>query len=262
MTLINQSMINHNYPDHDSFIWFIAAAMSLSVLSTLFFHRHNKFNAAPSTIIHETITQVRFATLAPPPVTVVEPEVEQPEVKPVIPPEPVVKPEPEPKPRKKPEAKPKKKKKPKPKPKPKVKKPAVKPKPPQKAFKPVEQKQTVSQNIRPEAKKTVSSPVAATADPRLVEQTRMTYHALLMRHIEVHKRYPRAARKRKIEGVILVSFTLLKNGTINNLLINGKKSILKKATQNAINDALPMPKPPKDLALPMKVKFTMNYFLK
>ena len=259
MTMINQSSVSH-----DSFVWFIAAAMSLSVISMLFFHRHNKFNAAPSTIIQETITQVRFATIAPPPVTVVEPEVEQPEIKPVIPPEPVVKPEPEPKPKpiKKPEPKPKKKKKPKPKPKPKEKKPPVKPKPPKKAFKPVEQKQTVSQNIKPEAKKTVSSPVVATADPRLVEQTRMTYHALLMRHIEVHKRYPRVARKRKIEGVILVSFTLLKNGQINNLLVNGKRSILKKATQNAINDALPMPKPPKGLSLPMKVKFTMNYFLK
>ncbi|MCN4144990.1 MAG: energy transducer TonB [Thiohalomonas sp.] len=59
------------------------------------------------------------------------------------------------------------------------------------------------------------------------------------------------ARKRKIEGEIQVSFTLLPNGDIKNLMINGKRSILKKATKNAI-----------DYALPMDIKFYMNYFLK
>ena len=72
-----------------------------------------------------------------------------------------------------------------------------------------------------------SSPIVTKPEPR-IEQTRVTYHALLMRYIEAHKHYPRVARKRRIQGKILVSFSLLKNVTIKNLLINGKKSILKK----------------------------------
>ena len=123
--------------------------------------------------------------------------------------------------------------------------------------------QTIAQTARPEKIKPVkASPLVAEADARLIEQTRVSYHALLMRHIEVHKNYPRVARKRNIQGKILVTFTLFADGSIKNLSLSGKKSILKKATQQAVNHALPMPEPPKGLSLPMKIKFTMNYNLK
>jgi len=122
--------------------------------------------------------------------------------------------------------------------------------------------QPVAHNTIPPVKEVVVSPIPSKADQRLIEQTRKTYQALLMRHIEVHKHYPRVARKRKVEGKIQVSFTLFADGSIKNLMINGKRSILKKATKNAINNALPMPQPPKQLSLPMEIKFYMNYFLK
>lgn len=238
--------------------------------SALFILRQNKLNAAPAMVIHETITHVRFSTPAPPPVSVVQPVVEQPKAEPqkvekIIPPEPVIEKTLLEKP--KPEKKPKKKKKPTVKKKPPlkrkiVKKKTLKAKPPLKKIKVVEKQKTVSQNINPDLHKLVKpSPVAAKPDPRLIEQTRMTYHAMLMRHIEVHKNYPRVARKRKIQGQILVSFTLLDNGQVKNILINGKKSILKKASLQAIKDALPMPLPPGELSLPMEVKFNMNYSL-
>ena len=105
------------------------------------------------------------------------------------------------------------------------------------------------------------SPIVSKSDVLLIEQTRVSYQALLMRHIEVYKNYPRIARKRHIEGKILVSFNLTQGGKIKNLSVNGKKSILKKASEQAINNALPMPSPPKSLSLPMNVKFYMDYFL-
>ncbi len=236
----------------DHSIWFIAIALSLLTHAALFLQKNLQLNAVPSMIIQKTITHVRFANLSPPPVTVVEPVVEIPKPEPVVipekVPEKVVKKKPEPIPKPKPKPKPKKK--PAKKPPVKVKQTPVKPQP-------------VSFTAKPQINKEIkTSPIVSKPDQRLIEQTRKSYFALLMRHIEVHKHYPRIARKRKIEGKILVTFTLLANGSINNLQVNGKRSILEKATENAVDGALPMPIPPGELDLPMDIKFTMNYFLK
>jgi protein TonB len=245
-----------SFESRDSYVWSLAFVLSISIHFVLFFYNQN-FNAAPSSVNQETITHVRFATFAPPPVVVTEPVVETPEPEPVVPPEPKIVPEEKPKPKaikkqKKPDPKPK------PKPKP-VEKKVPEPKP---VVKKVKQTPNAQQLDNQKPRPVKASPVIARADPRLLEQTRMTYHALLMRHIEVHKHYPRVARKRKIQGDILVSFTLLADGSIKNLTANGQRSILKKATLEAIQNALPMPNPPKELSLPMNVKFKMNYFLK
>ncbi len=265
---MTQTPFWHSFKENDYFIWFIALFLSVA-LHAAFLIKTGNSNAAPSNIIKETITHVRFSTLAPPPVKVVEPVVEQPKPEPVVPPEPVIikKPEPKPEPKKKPvkKKKPKKKVKKPEKPrqkKPPVKKQPVKQKPPREKQKPVAQA-TNSQNIKPVKTQTVSaSPVIAKADPRLIQQTRTSYLSLLMRHIEAHKHYPRVARKRKIEGNILVSFTLLPGGKIKNLQVIGKRSILEKASKEAVNYALPLPLPPKELSLPMEIKFKMNYFLR
>lgn len=264
----SRKIFGHSILDSNHFVWSLAIALSLSVHYYLFFHNTKQYNALPDMVIQETITHVRFASVAPPPPAEIEPEVETPKPEPVVPPEPppveekIVE-------QKKPEPVIKKKKKVKPKPKPKPKKkprPEVRPKPKKKVQKvKVKTKPTtppVAHNTVPPVKQVKLSPVPAKADQRLLDQTRKTYHALLMRHIEVHKHYPRVARKRKIQGKIQVSFSLSDKGTISNLMISGKRSILEKATRSAINNALPMPSPPKELSFPMEIKFYMDYFLK
>ena len=246
-----------SFEDRDFLSWFIAISLSLSA-HFVFILNNQELKAAPASVDQETITHVRFSTFVPPPVQVVEPVMEQPKPEPIVPPEPEIVPEPPPKPK---PVKKVKKVKPKPKPKP-VKKKLVKRKPVVKQKKQVV-KQKPSTQRPPQASKPVkASPIVAPTDPRLIEQTRMTYQALLMRHIDVHKQYPRVARKRKIQGEITVTFTLLADGNIKNLTTMGKRSILKKATIQAVQDALPMPRPPKQLSLPMEIKFKMDYFLK
>ena len=245
---MTQTSFWQSLKENDYFIWFIALLLSIA-LHIAFLIKTGNNNATPSNIIKETITHARFSTLAPPPAKV---------VKPVI----IKKPEPKPKPKKKPEKKKKPKKKVKKPEKPRQKKPPFKRKPPREKQKPVAQP-TNSQNTKPVKTQTVSaSPVIAKADPRLIQQTRTSYLSQLMRHIEARKHYPRVARKRKIEGNILVSFTLLPGGKIKNLQVIGKRSILKKASKDAVNYALPLPLPPKELSLPMEIKFKMNYFLR
>ncbi len=250
---MNHPLNSHSLLDHDYFIWFISSLLALSVCS-VFIMRQQQLNAAPAIIIQETITHVKFATLAPPPVAVIEPEITKPETEPqkieeVIPLEPVKE---KPKTKVKPKPKSKKKKKPKP----------VKKKPLKKKPKHAKKKKTVTQTSKPKAQKLAKpSPIVSKSDALLIEQTRFSYHALLMRHIDVHKNYPRVARKRHIEGKILVSFTLMKGGKIKNLSVSGKRSLLKKASEQAVKNASPMPSPPKSISIPMRVKFYMDYFL-
>jgi len=93
--LVFRSILNHDY-----FIWTIASLLSISIFSIFFVLRQHKLNAAPAVLIQETITHVSFSTLAPPPVAVIQPKVEQARPEPqkveeIIPPEPVQeKPEP------------------------------------------------------------------------------------------------------------------------------------------------------------------------
>jgi len=253
---------------NDYVIWFIAVVLSLSS-HYIFFLQRQPLIEAPSTVIQETVTHVRFATISPAPVNVSEPEVITPRPEPVSPPEPViiqdkpVEPLAKPAPEKRTIAKPVKQKKAviKPRPEP-IQKP-VKPKPPTKERTPEANRRAMAQTAQNKKVTMVTpSPVVAKVDARLIEQTRMSYQALLMRHIEVHKKYPRVARKRNIQGKILVSFSVFTDGSIKNLQISGDKSILMKATRQAVNNALPMPKPPIDLSFPMEIKFTMNYSLK
>ena len=265
---LKNALLENNYT-----IWLLAVMLSLGAHALIFYQRNSSFNAVPAMVIQETITHVRFASLAPPPPTVIEPQVITPKTEPVVLPEPVPekvvekvikKPEPVVE-KQKPRAKPRKKKKPEPKPKPvkPVRKKPLTKKPPVKA-KPSQPAPQVNSNPTKATpvKHIKTSPVVAQADQRLIEQTRMTYQALLMRHIEAHKNYPRVARKRKIEGKIIVSFTLLADGQIKNLRLNGKRSILQKASRNAIQAALPMPRPPSEISLPAEIRFVMNYFLR
>lgn len=225
--------------------WGIALILSFSLHAMFILYKNAHIVDAPASNIQKNITHISFSSYSPPS----EPE---PEPEPKSEPEPENKPlpEPEPEPQPKPKAKPRPKPKPTPKPKARQK---TKPEPKQK--KPVV-------NVLPQ--QTLTTTTSEKPDPVLLNQpqTRQSYHALLLRHIEVHKIYPKAARRRKIEGRIRVSFTLFADGSIKNLQINGKRSILKKASRTAIDGALPMPKPPGELSLPVKVEFTMNYFLK
>ena len=70
--------------DSDNLIWIVAVALSLASHAFLLFHKNNQQNAVPAMVTQETITHVRFASVSPPPVTVIEPEIKTPEPEPVL----------------------------------------------------------------------------------------------------------------------------------------------------------------------------------
>jgi protein TonB len=78
---------------------------------------------------------------------------------------------------------------------------------------------------------------------------RSTYFDMVRQRIEHHKRYPLAARKRQVQGKVILRFTISEKGDLKNVnvLRSSKNSDLDQAAMDAIRSAAPYPPPPRDL---------------
>jgi protein TonB len=94
-----------------------------------------------------------------------------------------------------------------------------------------------------------------------LQHERQQYLYRLMSHIEAFKYYPRAARRRSLEGDVKVSFVLLDDGAYKQLSLDGRHSELVKAARVAIESATPLPVPPKEITIPGQIEFTISYSL-
>lgn len=95
----------------------------------------------------------------------------------------------------------------------------------------------------------------------LLQPKRQQYLRELFSHIESHKFYPRAARRRAIEGDVKISFNLRDDGSYEQLVLDGGRTILVKAARQALESAIPLPVPPADAGLTDRIEFTMAYSL-
>ena len=210
-----------------------AVALSLLLHGLLFLN----FGGAPAGIKQPIESVTRLSFLAPTPEPAVVPEV-MPEVI---------------------EQKPEKKQlKPVPKP---VKKVAKK-----KVVKPVEKvvQEKVSEP-EPVVAAAAAPSVAAVSTPQidegLIKRETERYLTEVMAHIEQHKWYPKAARRRGIEGEVHVRFTLFPDGTARQLVVENGPSVLLAAAKQAVEKAVPMPTPPKAIHCPLECEFRMAFNL-
>ncbi|TVO71879.1 MAG: TonB family protein [Sedimenticola selenatireducens] len=90
---------------------------------------------------------------------------------------------------------------------------------------------------------------------------RNLYVTQLLKHIEQFKNYPLPARKRNIEGQVKVSFSLSASGILSGLQVTGGHALLNKATQRALERALPLPPSQVPVEWPIQVSFYLKYSL-
>lgn len=114
---------------------------------------------------------------------------------------------------------------------------------------------TAASDARPSATRPAAAP--DTPLPQTPE-ARESYLAHLLEHIDAHKFYPRSARRRGQEGRIEVAFQLTGDGSIRDLRLSGGSRVLRKAAEQAIQRALPLPLPPEAIGL-HQVRFDMEY---
>lgn len=87
------------------------------------------------------------------------------------------------------------------------------------------------------------------------------YIEAVLLEIEKNKFYPALARRRNMQDIINVSFTLLESGKVINIVTSGRYKALRHAAKSAILNALPFNTPPSDMRLPFKVKYLMAFNL-
>ncbi|MES9857603.1 MAG: TonB family protein [Sedimenticola sp.] len=174
---------------------------------------------------------------------------------------------PKPKPKLKQETKPKPKPVPKPKQEPKPKpKPVAKPKP---EPEPTQETDTQSEPEEilpspPPVERYLAAPVKESPPTPLPQQAPVSkdhFLANLLARIEENKSYPKAARRKNLEGSIKVTFTLGCNGSVENLKASGGHKLLKRSAKQAVNASLPLPKPPTGISCPMLINYNMAYTL-
>ncbi len=132
-------------------------------------------------------------------------------------------------------------------------KPAPQPEP---ATPPVPSTETAQKPVLP-----AEAAAGSVDDPALLEQAKHEYLRRLMAHIDSHKNYPRVARRRGIEGEVAVSFRMLKGGEVSEVNIEEGHRVLRKAVEEAIVAAQPMPVPPSTLELPLELSFNVQFTL-
>jgi protein TonB len=106
------------------------------------------------------------------------------------------------------------------------------------------------------------APAAPAIDEGLIERERQRYLADLMAHIEQYKWYPKSARRRRIEGMVQVDFTLFADGSTSDISVKNASPVLLAAAREAVAKAVPMPPPPAVIDCPMKCEFRMSFNLK
>jgi protein TonB len=105
------------------------------------------------------------------------------------------------------------------------------------------------------------APTEPTIDEGLLEQERQRYLAGLIAHIEQHKWYPRAARRRGLQGEVKISFLLLADGSIRHIEVKKGPKLLRTAAARAVAKAEPMPMPPANIDCPFPCEFSMRFAL-
>lgn len=98
-------------------------------------------------------------------------------------------------------------------------------------------------------------------DHQLQIEQKEKYLQLLMKHIDAHKFYPSAARRRGIEGEVKVSFELTADKAACNIEADGSVSVLERAAIQAVRDASPFPEPPADVLFSTPIVISMVYAL-
>ena len=215
---------------------------------------------------------IKIAVITPPAPPKVEP-------KPVVvPPKPIVVP-PKPKPKHKPKKKRKKKKvikkhkpkpkkkrkivkkhKPKPKSKPKIK-PKIKPKPRPKPKPKIEPKPVIEEvyeepiieeiyqepirEIKPKPTERVAPKPIVRETPPPTPKVDLSAHKERFKNrarasIIANKRYPRMAKRRRIQGTVHAVFDIQRDGTVTNIRTSGASMLLRKATKRSIQKSFPI----------------------
>lgn len=84
--------------------------------------------------------------------------------------------------------------------------------------------------------------------------------AMIKRRIARNRRYPSAARRRRLQGTVRVSFTVLPGGRVGSIVVQGSRAFAASARQ-AVRRAFPVDVRSVSFSLPRRLSVTLRYRL-
>lgn len=121
-----------------------------------------------------------------------------------------------------------------------------------------------AQAADPVPKTTAPKSVPAPPASRVASDAEATWEALLLAHLEKHRRYPAAARARRDQGVAHVRFTMNRQGKVLAVAIlkPSGSAALDRAALDTIRRAQPLPAIPDDRSDPLELTVPVEFFLR
>jgi len=141
-----------------------------------------------------------------------------------------------------------------------VVKPIVKKPTPKIVKKRVKKKSKKKKSVK-RTKKYVSKKQASKKQNHASRAKQSKFFGDLRRKIDNHKFYPRMAKKRGIEGIVSVKFTILPNGRVGNIEIKGPK-IFHHSARDAIKSAFPLNVKDIPVSLPVHINIGLHYLIR
>ncbi len=93
---------------------------------------------------------------------------------------------------------------------------------------------------------------------REIKAKKNRFFAQLRQKINRHKRYPRIAKKRRLEGRVKVTFTIARSGKLTHIKLSGSKLFYRSARQ-ALQSISPINTTNLPVTLPQQLSFTLRY---
>ena len=222
----------------------------LYVTGSIFF-----FYTASSVKVSDKISELQTIALSLQAFQPPEPVIEE-KQEPIQEPEPIVeKPKPQPKPEP-PKTEPLPIKPPPPKPEPKKEEPL------KEEIKKPEKKKEIKKPKKKKVKKTSApSTKVSTKRQKSSAKQKSLFLSKVRSRINKQKKYPKMAKRRGMQGSVRVSFTIMNNGTVSNIRVNGPK-VFHKSAKRAVEKAFPISVKNVPISLPKSVSLNINYRLR
>lgn len=146
-------------------------------------------------------------------------------------------------------------------PKPVVEKPVIKkpePKPEMKKIIKKKPKKIVKKK-KPAKKKPIKKASSASSKKTQAnpEKVNLFYQKIRVK-INKNKSYPKIAKRRRMQGTVKVTFTVLRSGNVSNILLDGPK-VFHNSARHAVKSAFPIAVKNIPVSLPVTVHVTLRY---
>lgn len=140
-----------------------------------------------------------------------------------------------------------------------VEKPATKvvkkkPKPKKKVIK----KKIVKKKTAKKKKRKTASRQTSSKQSQSTPAQKNKFWNALRKKIDKHKFYPRIAKKRGMEGTVKVKFTILRNGKVGKISVDGPK-IFHNSARNAVKKAFPIDVKKAPISFPASINLKLRY---